>query len=656
MADWSALTSGFQQGADWRQRFRANRQLEKARDQALEMGDYGVQSARDFRMAENPDAAGVLGEGYAAGNTPWAGGLQDPFSFKMGEWFKQKFAGKKKKKKALDVGGEEFGGSSNPGVAPDMEPAQSYGLGEDYADGGDVSEEEKIRRRAAANRARSSERGGSTTESVQGADRTVKPTRTAIPEGARPGLARRVLNGKLAKGAGALATAGAVLSATDDDYDERANQRFPYLSSTDEQAAEGGPKEALKFGARRALMFASDLGDNLTGGNLHRFYGDSQGGEAPQGAPLAAASPGDAPFETNEDWTPPGGGGSMGASVGARSYQGGGARAALPSAKGPDIVDFSDIDIDPKDVPNMQMDDWKKYRAQMIAAAQKSGNPEAVAQVNNQVTQMQHSGFLNYAQQGFALQQAGNVRGAMAAYRAAFQYFPNGNDVEFGVHKDRKTGRSQIVGFGKDEKTGKVVPGTELVMDPERVSTLIENFKNPQAFRMWTKDWREFEQGRREYEEVRKPLAQAQADYMANNAEARGLTAENQALRYALGSGGGGGMGYKQSDMRGDNAAFVSAAQNMTMDKPEDAEALVNAMARIKAIAPQIPPGVVVYAIKQAYASGQLGQLTPNQIIGQIMQGQAQQRQALPVEPAGDDPTLEGLTPEEREWATRPAQ
>src|SRR5678816_1989159 len=130
-----------------------------------------------------------------------------------------------------------------------------------------------------------------------------------------------------------------------------------------------------------------------------------------------------------------------------------------------------------------------------------------------------------------ALQQAGNLQGAMSAYRAAFQYFPNGNDVEFGLHKDRRSGRQQIVGFGKSEQDGKVIPGSEIVMEPERVAVLLENFKNPQAWRMWTKDWRDDQFKERKYQEVDKPLAQAQADYMATNADANVLRAENAALK-----------------------------------------------------------------------------------------------------------------------------
>jgi len=218
------------------------------------------------------------------------------------------------------------------------------------------------------------------------------------------------------------------------------------------------------------------------------------------------------------------------------------------------------------------------------------------------VTAMQQKGFLNYGMQGLALQQAGNIRGAMAAYRAAFQYFPNGNDVEFGTLRDKRTGRLHIIGFAKDEKTGKIVPGSELVMDPERVSVILENFKNPQAFRLWTKDWRDFQQDKRKYDEVTKLLAQAQADALANNSEANVLRAESAALR-ARGSGG-----YDAADMRGDATAFRNAPglSELMLTEPDTAQFLLGVMGRIKARYPQLTPDDIATATLNAAKNGTL--------------------------------------------------
>src|SRR5690606_2048300 len=100
------------------------------------------------------------------------------------------------------------------------------------------------------------------------------------------------------------------------------------------------------------------------------------------------------------------------------------------------------------------------------------------------------------------------------------------------------------------------------------------------------------QQEQRKYEEVTKPLAQAQADYMANNSEANMLRAENAALR-ARGSGG-----YSAADMRGDAAAFRNAPgiSELMLTEPDKAQYLLGVMGRIKAKYPQLTPDDIVTA------------------------------------------------------------
>jgi hypothetical protein len=420
------------------------------------------------------------------------------------------------------------------------------------------------------------------------------------------------------------------------------------------------PSLAGDVGAR-ALGAASDLGSVLTFGAADRLYRDKQR-QAREAVP-GASSPPEQAIEPPEQFPTAnvgGGGSSASASMSRRS-------SALPSATEPDVVNFGDIDIEAKEVPDMKTDDWKKYRAQMLASAQKSGNPQAVSQVNDMVTEMQMKGFLNYGQQGLALQQAGNTRGAMAAYRAAFQYFPNGNDVEFGTSKNKRTGREQIIGFGKDEKTGKVVPGTELIMDPERVGVLLENFKNPQAFRMWTKDWRDFKQEEKKYQEVTKPLAQAQADYMANSSEARILAAENAALR-AGGSTAGGA-----ANMRNAERVFRERLGMMGLQDEAQSDYLASIMSQIKVQNPGVPDNTIVQVIMTAQRDGSLPQRLQQMGISgaPAQQPGAVPRQALPMggeegdvnnPPPGVDtdawfsPEMNGLSYEERVMMTTPAR
>jgi hypothetical protein len=234
-----------------------------------------------------------------------------------------------------------------------------------------------------------------------------------------------------------------------------------------------------------------------------------------------------------------------------------------------------------------------------VQAAQASGRPDAVEKTDQMITQMQQRGFINYAQQGLALQQAGNVRGAMAAYRAAYQYFPVGYDVEFGTMPGRN-GQQQIVGFGLDEKTGKVVPGTQMLMDPERTSTIIENFSNPQAFRAWTKDWRDFQEGVRRYEEVTKPAAQAQADYLSSNASANMLEAEAKL------AGGAGGL--DGADRRAAEKTFRDRLAMLGVQDEAQADYLASVMSMVKIQNPSVPDNTVVQAIMQAHRDGTLEQ------------------------------------------------
>jgi hypothetical protein len=723
MADWSQLVKGFQSGSQWAQDFRANKQFEKARDQALERGEYDLESERAFRKTTNPEAAGVLGEDYAQGNTDWTGKLEDPFAFKLFDWFKSKL-GKKggKKRKALDLGGEGGFNTSNPvgtGEEEMGEPAQTYALpdqeevGEGYADGGTIQEEmqrqvggagQQFATQANAVPNTTVQAGGSRPmPSVTGpidtgrnfADggstyRSSKPTQEELYEEARRARERALVEksrgpakaasgrkaldvaddavgkftGRAGKDAGALRRAGAgakrlgaagalagtaITTATTptEDYRER------FGLETDDPSLLGDV-------GVRALGAASDLGSVLTFGAADRLYRDKQR-QAQEQVPGADSAPEEALEPEQFPMAQMGGGGSS-ASMRRTAIGGGG-----DGSTDPEMVNFGDIDIDAKDVPNMQTDDWKKYRAQMIAAAQKSGDPRAVSQVNDMVTQMQQKGFLNYGQQGLALQQAGNTRGAMAAYRAAFQYFPNGNDVEFGTSKNKRSGATQIVGFGRDEQTGKIVPGSEMVMDPERVGVLLENFSKPEAFRMWTKDWRDFKESQKRYEEVTKPLAQAQADSLANNSEARILAAENMALR-ASATGGAGGA----ANLRNAERVFRERLGMMGLQDEQQADFLASIMSQVKVQNPGVPDNTIVQVIMQAQRDGTLEQRLQRMGIGGApAQQPGAPRRALPMSeeggdlnnpPAGVDtqawfsPEMQGLSYEERVMAATPAQ
>lgn len=670
MADWSKGVEAFQGGADWRQRYRANKQIEQARDLALEGGNYDMEQRRALRRTRDPDTASVLGELDPSSVQDWGGQLQDPFATRLMDWFKTRKAKKQAKKQGartaippgagalaegagdmfqtgatpdpmFDSGGGEVGSITNPQDDSLDAPAQTFPM-EDYADGGTVDMEKMNRlqerqARAELLKQRARQAASGAREGVKKADTALGKFTGRAAEGA--GRVSKAASGLKRLGA-AGALAGTALTTADTETED---YRKRFGMETDDPSL-GGDIVARTLGA------ASDLGSILTFGAADRFYRDKQGGEE---APVEGPQDEEALFDNTTPEPMPYGGGSSSSSS---RTSGGGSRTALPTAPREEPMDFSDVDIDPKEVPDMKTNDWVKYRAQVVDAARKSGKPEAIKEANDMVTEMQQKGFMNYGMQGFALQQAGNVRGAMAAYRAAFQYFPNGNDVEFGVHRG-KDGRQQIIGVGLDEKTGKRVPGSEMVMDPERVTTLLENFKNPAAFRMWTKDWRDDQFREKKYNEVEKPMAQAQADYYADQGESAALRAEAAAAKTAGGVGNG-------ANMRNAEHVFRERVVAMGMEDEATADFLASIMSQVKAANPNVPDNTIVQTIMTAQRDGTLAKRLQRMGIGRAPGGGSggaapAPRQALPVQQEmgdAEDPEMVGLTPEEREWANRPAQ
>lgn len=603
MADWNALVKGFQEGANFSQDFRQRRQIEKARDLGLEGASYDMESRRANRKVRDPMTKSVFGDLDPGSVKDWNGALPDPFAFKLFDWIKSK---SKKKKKALDVGEVaptgvvSQTGADRAAAPPQAETpeemtvdAQAYpsepteeqaSVG--YADGGEI--DDAVKQRASQYRARTPGSVQNATESVMGADRTATAGLRGVTDAVKQADAKigKFLS-RAGQDAGALSKVGAALKRTgalgalastalESGSTPTEQYRKRFALETDE------PSLAGDLGVR-ALGAASDLGNVLTGGLAGRFYRDKEESAAAP-APAAETPPAQAPQRMA----------LPAMQVSARPPQ---RKAAVQEAH-PDVADFSNLEIEPHDVPDMKTDDWKQYRAEVMDAARLSGNPEAVSRANDMVTEMQQKGFLSYGKQGLALQQAGNTKAAMAAYRAAYQYFPNGHDVEFALHKN------QIVGVGKDEKTGKVVPGTAMVMDPERVSALMENFTNPQAFRMWTKDWRDFQQGQRQYSEVTKPLAQANIQHLATSGEADIIRAQADVAR-AENAGGAAASG---AGMRNAEHVFRQRVEMLGIQDEAQADFLASVMSRVKQANPKVPDNTIVQAIMQAQHDGTLQQ------------------------------------------------
>lgn len=517
----------------------------------------------------------------------------------------------------------------------------------EYAEGGKVSREAEDWKNTREERAR--------TDRVQGEDRTQRaaPRRSAL-EGARNAAGKADdavgrFTGRAAEGSGAMRRIGAgarrlgaagalgataLETATTDT--ERYRERFGL--ETDDPSLLGD------IGVR-ALGMASDLGNALTFGAAGKLYRDKQADTAGAPAPVAAAA---APTEAAPE---PMNFGDAGGDSGwlvqtSAPAVAGPSRSALPTYNTEEPLDFSQLDVDARDLPDMKLDDWKRYRAEMTQAAQASGKPDAVGKVDQMITQMQQRGFMNYAQQGLALQQAGNIRGAMAAYRAAYQYFPVGYDVEFGTMKGRD-GQMIIVGTGLDEKTGKIVPGTQMVMDPERVATIIENFTNPQAFRAWTKDWREFQKGERQYHEITKPLAQAQADALTTNATANMMDAESRMIKETSAGGLDG------ADRRAAEKTFRDRLAMLGLQDEAKADFLASVMSMVKVQNPSVPDNAIVQAIMQADRDGTLEQRLSRMGVAPAAPAPAQPATRA-ARPDSSSPPRRALSPEPAAAPTGP--
>lgn len=242
--------------------------------------------------------------------------------------------------------------------------------------------------------------------------------------------------------------------------------------------------------------------------------------------------------------------------------------AAAPAGPPDEIVDFTQVrDIMPEDLPNQSVKDWEDERMFWAAQAIAVGNDPHEAM--KAVDERQMRGFNQYGQQAFQMLQNGDAGGAARALYAAYQYFPNGADVRFGIQRG-KNGQPVLIGMGREEgEDGKPI-GDPMVITPESLSVQLENMSNPSAFRTWTKDWRTAEQEIREYNEVTKPKAEAQITYqdrMGSAAQAR-----------AAGAGRG---GLDQTDLDRANSAFMKAVELESFENEQQADFMMSLMAEI---------------------------------------------------------------------------
>lgn len=189
--------------------------------------------------------------------------------------------------------------------------------------------------------------------------------------------------------------------------------------------------------------------------------------------------------------------------------------------------------IDPNSVPGFTATEWDKFKTAHVRQALRQG--KSIEEAEMGVLRMQAAQGTRLLQTAAMLIDAGRLEEAGMTARMAFQYLPNGVDVQFGIAETAKG--PVLVGMGVDEETGKPTANTvPMAINSERLYTMAENFSNPAAVRTWTKDMREFEQLMREYYELKRPEAESLINYRADMGDAA-LTNADASVARAIGAG-----------------------------------------------------------------------------------------------------------------------
>jgi hypothetical protein len=441
--------------------------------------------------------------------------------------------------------------------------------------------------------------------------------RSKLPEGSR--IARGGVGGAaLQLGALAhLASTGAKVAGTDT---EEYRKRF---------GMELGPNEdptLLGDIGVRALGTADDLTFGL-------FRPDPDAGQQPQSAlPVGQQQPRSEP-------QPAAAGGTAALGV---------ALPNLPIAPNPQAgkrtlsmlgesaepIPYDQIQVSPDEIPRYSTMEWAKEREAMVADAIAMGKSEteAIDEVDRTVVNMQMRGFDQNARAAFQYLAAGNIPAATRALTVAYQYFPNGADVRFGVYQ------GQLVGMGFDEQTGKPVGNPQLIT-PEYLAAMIENFSDPKAWRVWTKDRRDQLMQDEQRQEIDKPLAEstmrlqaAQSSAAIANAQANLMDGSARLIAANRGSGAGGGI--RQSDIKAGLDYFRSETEalDLSPDTAPVARQLRNLMGQIKTLYPdrtQYTEAEIASLVMQHYENGTLDQLAQDV---QRLRASGANRTALPAQ------------------------
>lgn len=560
------IAGNFAKGQQVRNTARLARQIERANDYDLAIDEEKLLGRRDaIRQAEEMYGLEPIDFGQFQTN-------EDPMYMRLANWWKQR-------RELRRSGRSAQAPPSDFDSVDRMQQLQQTRAIPSFADGGDVTnivdEDEMIRRRAALERARNPATVASRTEA-------------AIPR--RPGLLSRA-GGMLRRGANAVGKVAAIPALVATAVETASTPTEQYRKRF---GMETNDPSFLGDVGVRALGAASDFGNILTRGTAGSMYRDKAiPAAAAAREPASVAAQPEPPPEMPA--TPDEAIAQAAKSDGEQMIQ-----QAVEESKPPGAIDFSKVNVPPSEIPNMPVKDWVAYRARAVRNAMLQG--ASPAEAHQQVTQLQMSGFRDYAQQALMHLEGGNPLAAASALRAAYQYFPNGSDVRIGVTKG-VDGNPVLVGMGRNEETGESV-GSPMVLNSERLSVMIENLSNPEAFRAWTKDWRDEQFTRQRYEEVEKPQAQSQMDVAQRNARSYEMMAGAQMLN-AERQAAGGAKPRTQADLDRANAAFVKAVEMLSLTDQAKADRLMSVMSQIYKRSNWEYPQVIEF-VREADARGQL--------------------------------------------------
>lgn len=555
---FGSFVSGLQGGMEFQENRRRSKRINRALD--YELDRIGLE--QEGRQATH--ARALEAEGRDPMDYSQFGVAEDPYQGLLSKAFTSFSSGLKD----MFTRGQPAGVPPTALEKPEMDyqdGVPSYAI-ENYADGGDVDDWRRDRVSARERVAGGREGKGRVGRYV-----------------AKQGGARDLLNkSKMVKGGAALAAADAIADQTEVGYGERMDERFGDWGWGGEDKGKPSIGGALEYGVKRGLGFASDLGDALTFGQASRLYRDERdefGFGPEQRVPreqAAAVEASDVAAQPDEAAERPNQAGTAVQPPPTAAPQ------AVQERAGP--VQFSDAPIVPvEEMPSMSTQDWVAYRSASVADMIAMG--ASAEEAHKSVTAMQMRGFQTYAQQAFQFLGMGDPGRAGMAMKAAYQYFPNGADVKFGMTKDAQ-GQPALVAMGTNEETGEP-QGKPMLITQERLAAMVNNLSDPAAFTAWTKDWRDEEFKRRKYEEQDLPTAQSEADYRARMGQAA-LNRSEADLISASSAGARGGL--KQSDIDRGLSAIESILGDSALMR-EIPEADLDYLSEVAAIVYQSNPG-----------------------------------------------------------------